>query len=824
MARKTDSLNQPSLFEHETPQMPEGYYSSGPNPNLARFVKEHAKPYDPETDDYDVAPFDEPVKTTKATKIYNMHTYWSKKPHGAIRQYVSHYTEPGDVVLDPFCGSGGAALVALMEGCGAIAIDLSPAATFIAKNYCTPVSASGLQAAFRELEARVKPEIDWLYETRCDRCDGRAMTSYMVYSQVFQCPRCLEKFPLFDCVEAQGQTTTGKPKKIRACPHCYKRGHVEEISTRKHKRFGHVPVLVSYLCQEGCTPKRAERLHNDPDPKKRSFFDKYDLGKLREIEEKAIPYWYPDADLAEAIPYRMLYKQDFRPEDASRLVDLFTKRNLWALAAIVDGIKQAQPPYRDTLLFTASSCMLNLTRLYRYRTSGGGQPTGTYYIPQINRENEAWSALQRKFRDVLAGKKALSSRLDDDVDILVSTESAVSLEEIESNTIDYIFTDPPYAGNYQYGELNFVWEAWLGFDTDWHEGEIIVNETRGKTDEDWARMMRQAMGECYRVLKPGRWVSLCYHDASGGTWELIQDMMAEIGFVSDVLDTALYIDTGQKTYNQRLAEKVTRRDLVVNFRKPRPGELIAQLTLFGDEDEATFAEKARTILRDALEERPGSPADRLYDELVSRMVRKGEFERHDFDQLLSSVAEESPSGSGRWYLLETAEEVDEAESAKEAAAASRLEAFMHAYLEENPAEPGVHYSDLFEQYLPVQDKPRRLLIDWLPEYFFKTPEGTWRPPADDEERAQKKALRTSGLLRRIKRFARALMEGVPPHDRDRPANVATAADWMRECRRAGLYEFGRVLYEKGGFNFEELGDERLLEVEEDYQICVHRSD
>jgi len=224
-------------------------------------------------------------------------------------------------------------------------------------------------------------------------------------------------------------------------------------------------------------------------------------------------------------------------------------------------------------------------------------------------------------------------------------------------------------------------------------------------------------------------------------------------------------------------------------------------------------------------------------------VRKGEFERHNFDELLHSVAEEvitppSQGGAGggsRWYLLETADQVDEAESVKETAAAARLEAFMwegerNRVIQKEPgfsggffAGEGVHYSDLFEQYLPVQDKPRRLLADWLPEYFFKTPEGTWRPPVNDEERAQKEALRTSGTLRRIKRFARALLEGVPPHERDCPANVATAADWIRQCRRAGLYEFGRVLYEKGGFNFEELGDEGQLEVEEDYQICVRRS-
>ncbi|MEI7990056.1 MAG: DNA methyltransferase [Chloroflexota bacterium] len=91
--------------------MPEGYYSAGANPNLQKFVEEHAKPYDPATDHYDVPPFDQPITTTKATAIYNMHTYWSKKPHDAIQQYILHYTQPGDLVLDPFCGSGGTALM-----------------------------------------------------------------------------------------------------------------------------------------------------------------------------------------------------------------------------------------------------------------------------------------------------------------------------------------------------------------------------------------------------------------------------------------------------------------------------------------------------------------------------------------------------------------------------------------------------------------------------------------------------------------------------------------------------------------------------------------
>ena len=80
-----------------------------------------------------------------------------------------------------------------MTGRKAIAIDRSPAATFITKNYCTPVDVIALKQAFEELKQKVKPEIDWLYETRCDRCDGPATTAYTVYSQVFQCPTLFGK-------------------------------------------------------------------------------------------------------------------------------------------------------------------------------------------------------------------------------------------------------------------------------------------------------------------------------------------------------------------------------------------------------------------------------------------------------------------------------------------------------------------------------------------------------------------------------------------------------------------------------------------------------
>ncbi|VBB44944.1 DNA methylase N-4/N-6 domain-containing protein [uncultured Desulfatiglans sp.] len=840
MAKKYDP-KAGSLFKKEVPEMPEGYYSGDkPNPNLRAFVEQHIKerPYDPETDDYDVPAFDKPIESTKATAIYNMHTYWSKKPHDAIRQYVRHYTKSGDLVLDPFCGSGGTALAALMEGRKAIAIDRSPAATFITKNYCTPVDVDGLHKAFEELKRKVKPEIDWLYETRCDRCGGKATTAYTVYSQVFQCPRCLEKVPLFDCVEVEGTTAKGKSKKIRACPHCHKRDIVEEISTRADK-FGAVPVLVSYLCESGCRPARDERSHNDSNKKKHEYFEKYDLGKIREIEAKDIPHWYPKNRMMNAPEDQKCWGVKWRAGTSNfRTIDeLFTKRNLWALAAIRDGLEVSSK--RDILLFAFTGICLGFSKMCQW-IPGASYPfpmmRGTYYMPPISKEQLVPHYYENRINLI---QRAAAQISFDSVSLFVSTQDICNLSNIPSAALDYIFTDPPYAEKVQYGELNFIWEAWLGLDTQWQDEEIIVNEVRGKTEDDWAYMMRQAMSECYRVLKPGRCISLCYHDTSEGTWSLVQDIMAEAGFIVEKSDAALYIDTGQKSYNQLVADKVNKRDLVINFRKPKPSEVKAIIAITGNEDKTTFTEKVCQIIRDYVGANPGTAKDRIYDEVVSRMVRSGQMEAHDFDELLRTVAEEVKTpvmknlfeqkdpdifGThevGRWYLKETELVIaDAAENAREDAAAEKTGAFITKFLEKNPGDEGVHYSDIFEHYIyAVKDKPRRQLAEFLPDYFYKTEQGTWRLPGSEEEEKAKREARVKGLGRRVKRYITQLEQGALLPDHERP-NDATLAEWIRHCKRAGLYEQGKLLYEKGGLNPDNLSEEAMVNVEEDYQVCA----
>ena len=92
------------------------YYTACPNPFIEDFIKCYGKPYNPETDNYRREPFAADVSEGKNDPIYNAHSYHTKVPHKAIMRYILHYTEPGDIVFDGFCGTGMTGVAAQLCG------------------------------------------------------------------------------------------------------------------------------------------------------------------------------------------------------------------------------------------------------------------------------------------------------------------------------------------------------------------------------------------------------------------------------------------------------------------------------------------------------------------------------------------------------------------------------------------------------------------------------------------------------------------------------------------------------------------------------------
>jgi len=612
------------------------YSGDNPNPSLRSFVMAHmqSRPFDPDTDDYRPQEFTLPIITTKTSPVYSMHSYHlGKKPHDAVEAYINHYTSRGDLVLDPFCGSGSTSLAALVQGRKAVAIDASPAATFITRFYLSRCDPADLAARFERMCAAVGEEMQYLYGTICHRCNSPATVHYLIYSNLYKCPSCSRRVSLYEASQ----------RIPPCCPWCLSERGLQQPISSFLRTCGNEPVAVNFSCNGSCRTKRMTRSILGP-RKEREAFQSIDLSHIRAIESAPVPYPFPDRFMMNVTDPSIPWGDEWRPSrDFRRVSDLFTYRNLRAVAAFM----QAAGSDED-LRAIITSGMFAVSRKAQHLAKGGGYIPGNWALPPMSKQRNCLESLRKVFGRILAAKKTLAMRLQSQ-DACISTQSATSMNQIPSDSVDYIFTDPPYGGAVQYAELNFVWESWLGFDTEWHDEEIIVNHTRNKSLINWAELMLLAMAECYRVLKPGRGLSLCWHDASAATWRHLQDIMVRVGFTVEESDRALSIDTGSNTYNQRVTDKAVKRDLVINFRKLRPGESGRATTAAG-KSTPPFHVRASLIISDYLKAHPGSSKDRIYDHFMCKLIKTGRMEDHDFEKLLLQVARKASDGRNAWFL------------------------------------------------------------------------------------------------------------------------------------------------------------------------------
>ena len=221
------------------------YYTACPNPFIEEFIRENGTPYDEETDDYHCEPFAADVSEGKSDPIYNTHSYLTKVPHKAIMRYILHYTKPGDLVFDGFCGTGMTGVAAQMcenptadfrtqllssdENIEfgtryAILNDLSPAATFISANYNLQVTdpKSFEMHASQILDACEK-EYAWMFKTK-HQADGQMVfgeqegyINYVIWSDAFLCPNCGEEYVFWNLSVDEKEKAT---RDLMTCPHC----------------------------------------------------------------------------------------------------------------------------------------------------------------------------------------------------------------------------------------------------------------------------------------------------------------------------------------------------------------------------------------------------------------------------------------------------------------------------------------------------------------------------------------------------------------------------------------------------------------------------
>jgi len=552
-------------------------YTACPNPFLEDFIREHGKPYDEATDQYHREPFTADVSEGKNDPIYNAHSYHTKIPHKAIMRYILHYTEPGDIVFDGFCGSGMTGVAAQL--CGnpdpafkmqierempyvkwgarkAVLNDLSPAATFIAYNYNAPVDTEAFKQQAKRILEECEKECGWMYLTPHTDEHGRQKFSidgepimgrinYVVWSDVFVCPHCAKEIVFWDVAVDK---VNGSVKERFRCNHCdseLKKTDCERAKTTFYdtalKEFvtmaKQVPVWINYSVEK----KRYER----PPVQ-------YDLDLIRKIEEMEIPYWYPTDRMPEGSESRRNDKYGI-----THVHHFYTKRNLWVLSSIKNLISD---PRMLIILQSISSFLSSKLSRYNLGNRGNGGINGTLYLPSLVAESNVLNLFRGKYRDFV---KAFSQTKNNN-GAMISCNS-LEMVSIPDSSIDYIFTDPPFGSNLNYSELNFIWESWLKVITN-SKPEAIVNDVQRKGLPEYQELMEHCFAECYRILKPGRWMTVVFHNSQNAVWNVIQEALLRAGFVVADVRT---LDKKQGSFKQVTSTSAVKQDLVISAYKPR---------------------------------------------------------------------------------------------------------------------------------------------------------------------------------------------------------------------------------------------------------------
>jgi len=513
-------------------------YSAHPNPHLEEFVQLHRT--DTEIDE--IKAFPSNIVAGKNTYAYDAHTYHTKVPPQAIVRLIEHYAEPGGIVLDPFCGSGMTGLAALRTRRKPVLVDLSPAATFIALNFLTPVDVKKYSKAFQDILSFTQDEEMHLYGTHCRTCGELVPMKYMVWSYGLICKYCHREFILWDVARDEHEDV--RKSKIKGefdCPHCG-----EHLKKRYLKRTRLYPVQVGYRC---CGSGRRES---------KAPPDDYDMQLLETIEREGIPegLWYPTAEFQPGVNTRQPMKHGLESVD-----DLYTTRQLRVMANLWDIARRWKD--KDVslkLMYTVTSLYKRVTRLSEFRFWGGSGNIANYNVPMIFNEQNIFQVFDRKAKSIRSYFATWETKPN--IPFCISTQSATRLD-IPADQVDYIFTDPPFGSNINYSEMNYLWESWLGVFTK-PQKEAIVNRAQKKSLDDYQDLMTQAFREMHRVLKPERWLTVMFHNSSAKVWAAIQESLSSAGFEIDSIQT---LNKRHGTFKQFVSANAVGYNLLLHCQK-----------------------------------------------------------------------------------------------------------------------------------------------------------------------------------------------------------------------------------------------------------------
>lgn len=408
------------------------------------------------------------VVPSKNNAMYNSHMYWSQKAYNICDLLIRALSDPGEVVFDPFLGSGVTVLEAIRDDMGrkAVGCDINDMPVFISKTLLSVNNTDGLKAVLNDFLARLAP-LEEYYQTTCPLCHQTGMISKV----------------LFDKMDRQKNTV--KIKAIHySCP-CTKKG-VKEADAQDCRRMQTVPVLenitdTALLANSKIAVGEKDDIRNIFTGRNLAVLDKI-LTIIRQYEDR----------------YQNILK--------------YILMSVLHLCKITDTHSNSQWP----LWIPKTNCVeKNIIEILSKKVAKFND------VIAFMKENYSHARIAGSYDALQPGSCLL----------LQKGCQNITRDDIPDSGVDLIITDPPYLEQVLYSEYMQLYKPFLGFNYNLTD-EIVVSSapSRDKTREDYFRLLDQAFDMCSRKLKLHRHMCLYFHDCSLDVWNRLITILESKGF------------------------------------------------------------------------------------------------------------------------------------------------------------------------------------------------------------------------------------------------------------------------------------------------------
>jgi len=341
------------------------------------------------------------------------------------------------------------------------------------------------------------------------------------------------------------------------------------LSNKRRSVCFDLDPLATFITRQTCiAPVNIDAFANEFEKIKKSLKNIVEFTRIaskKEIDDFKITTWYP--------------KDVKLPSNADRVYvdDLFYKENLIMLSHILSEIKKIEDKeLRDLMLFAFSGILHRASLTYIKWKGSGGHSTifqqYRYYIPKKPGKLDVWNLFERKCNSLKKIKHNSNQIIGDFFHegrtFSVYCESAENIDsKIVKNSIDYIFTDPPYGAHISYLDLSTMYHAWLGLKVpvDKRKREAIEGGELRFQESHYLEVLQKSFEQMFFVLKENAWLSLVFMHKKTSLWYSIRDMMRYIGFkyVNTVVQPLSWASWHKKANPLR----VLGESLIVNFQK-----------------------------------------------------------------------------------------------------------------------------------------------------------------------------------------------------------------------------------------------------------------